>query len=516
MYCGHCGAENPDEARFCRKCGMPIQFLRHKAAWPVAPDGQTRENGTDRKHVLVRAGPEAPAPSEQQAVRPEDDADSKQRLRFQKAFADVRAKKQNLITPELPVLELNNRTEALSPAGRKEAATPELPVLELEHRIEDIHDSTPKRRSVPAVPCKAPNEVLPTIQVDGQPNKCRVDEPADVLTVSIPQEVSPSASSMPRQSENPARSFVRADSTVEEPLLHVPDLSTVTDEAEADIDAEDAHENPESFGERSLKAPQLLKTAALSVMRSVELVRRLFRMIFTCAGLVIRFFWGKVEQAKEARAARRLLKKERAETAGVSKVEKAAAAKKAKAERAAARRAENIAQETVAVAQVREDAEPTDPVAGANAKQNGRRFAAGIFHRQKKDPEPEEAPLKMAVSHVEHEDPNVGDIETDGNATALSWKSIDGLAAAAISSDGGRVILPALSLIQYIFESSLQDDDAESWGETPENLEKKRGVTNLDRRKVLIMIVATLIGIAVIYFSIAFMFPQNGGGRIFG
>jgi hypothetical protein len=36
VYCIKCGAENPDEARFCRKCGTAITMTHKKSTWPVS------------------------------------------------------------------------------------------------------------------------------------------------------------------------------------------------------------------------------------------------------------------------------------------------------------------------------------------------------------------------------------------------------------------------------------------------------------------------------------------------
>lgn len=36
MYCNKCGTLNPDEAKFCRSCGMPVQTYSQKEVSPVS------------------------------------------------------------------------------------------------------------------------------------------------------------------------------------------------------------------------------------------------------------------------------------------------------------------------------------------------------------------------------------------------------------------------------------------------------------------------------------------------
>ncbi len=40
MFCSHCGAENPEESRFCSSCGLALQDPQHPSAQPPAPPNQ--------------------------------------------------------------------------------------------------------------------------------------------------------------------------------------------------------------------------------------------------------------------------------------------------------------------------------------------------------------------------------------------------------------------------------------------------------------------------------------------
>lgn len=85
-----------------------------------------------------------------------------------------------------------------------------------------------------------------------------------------------------------------------------------------------------------------------------------------------------------------------------------------------------------------------------------------------------------------------------------------------MSGSGAAAANPVqpIALIQYIFDTSLKDDDPASWGETPENMEKKHGNPDINRKKVLIMLLAVGVSIALIYFVLVFMYPSKGGSAL--
>lgn len=481
MYCNHCGAENPDSARYCRKCGMPLHFLRHKTAWPVAPD-DAAGSGMERKHILVRAGPNTPSPASEGKSELKSDGRS-ERPTFKQAFEKARSERRQVDKPEEFVLELHGTVEK-QPA-RLPVPDP-IPVLDMTERSRAFHPlaessavgATKKTETVQKVPPAAPAPAaLPPVN--------RNPEPARAVAVEESIKNEPSAKPL-----RPKESAVHGEEPAE------------------DLEA------PESSSERAWKLPAFWNSAALSLRHVAASVIRKVCAIPAAAGKTVRAFKEKTVQKKKARAALSLRKKERLAAAKAEKAKKTEAATKVTATNTASLKTDTQAR-TVP------ESGHTEQVSTTAAKQKNWRIAVGIFHRPGKSPKQDnraEPAMKMPVAHVDHdaEDARGRNMEGIEGSSTPTYEGFGGLAAASGSLQGAVSIPQAVGLIQYIFDSSLKDDDPESWGETPENLEKKRGVANLDRRKVMIMVVATLIGIAVIYFSIVFMFPQNGGGRIFG
>lgn len=486
MYCGYCGVENPDQARFCRKCGKPIRFLKHTAAWPVAPSDvepyadpmrETRE-----KHTLVRAGPDGPIHipvSDGVNKQPREEIGAEEAQSFRETFAKVRAQKEK--KTELPVLELKaRRTEQDAPRlpalnlkakGVKPAAV--VPVLDLteKHHTGDLSQKPQKAVCAPQLDAKRVSKESAPTQVPDEP----VVPPLPPEPV-LKREVTGSEPTLSNQTTSINTTQVLDDVT----------------EAETEEEQDEANE----FGERRLRLPAWV--LMVFTMLRLYLTKAFHISVLRVSAAIVYF-----EQRRKEKKENRPKEKAKLTNAACEAPEPAPAADEVPA---AGTAGDGTAGKKTGIK--------------ADKAKAHKRMVSHIFKRRGKQIGDPGWTGALPIAHTEHpvsqDAEELSDTEHAGGSTAIRRQEPFAGAAFEMSGSGAAAASPAqpIALIQYIFDTSLKDDDPASWGETPENMEKKHGNPDINRKKVLIMLLAVGVSIALIYFVLVFMYPSKGGSAL--
>lgn len=478
MYCGYCGVENPDQARFCRKCGKPIRFLKHTAAWPVAPSDvepytdpmrETRE-----KHTLVRAGPDGPihipvSDGVNRQSREEIGAEEAQSS-FRETFAKVCAQKEK--KTELPVLELKAR--------RADQDASRMPVLDLEAKdvkpaaAVPVLDLTEKHHTVdllqkPQQPVCVPQPDAKWVSKENAP----LQEPDEQVAPPLP--IKPGLEKEVTGSEP-----MRSNQTT---FINTTQVLDDVAEDEASKEQDEANE----FGEHRLCLPAWVL------------------MVFT----MLRLHLTKAFHTTVLRA-----------SAAIVYLEQRRKENRPKAQEKA-KPTNTVCEAPMPAPVADEEVIGQKTWTKANKARAHKRMVSHIFKRHGKQVGDPGWTGALPIAHTEHpvsqDAEELSDTEHAGGSTAIRRKEPFAGAAFEMSGSGAAAASPVqpIALIQYIFDTSLKDDDPASWGETPENMEKKHGNPDINRKKVLIMLLAVGVSIALIYFVLVFMYPSKGGS-IFG